>query len=58
LDQVIGQQIHEQTVVPAGAIGITLIPAHDADRAEANRGVAPNGAWLVRKLQSAIQQSW
>ncbi len=41
------QEIHQQAVVPAGAVGVALVPAHDSDGLEAHGGVATDRRLVV-----------
>lgn len=47
--QLLGEQVHEQPVVPPGAVGVTLVAAQHTDGTEADCCVAPDRGRVVRR---------
>jgi hypothetical protein len=49
--ELVGEEVHRQPVMPPGAVGVSLVAAHDADRTKTDRSVAADrgvvvGCWV------------
>ena len=47
LAELLGEEVHEQTVMPPGPVGVALVAAQDPDRAEAHRRIATDDRLVV-----------